>query len=186
MDTIIEATHLVKKFGDFTAVDDISFNVKKGELFGFLGPNGAGKSTTIYMLTTLIPVTSGNASVNGFDVASQSDSARASIGIVFQDPTVDTRLSAYDNLDIHGRLAREQDCPRLTGVRALGCETPPALDAIGIVVDRGLDLDVESPAGSKEHEVGQVVRAAGSVSLRLMDPFQVQAIEEAGVLGLQS
>jgi ABC-2 type transport system ATP-binding protein len=95
---------LEKIFNGFTAVDGISFNVEKGELFGFLGPNGAGKSTTIYMLTTLIPATSGHASVNGFDIASQSDSVRSSIGIVFQDPTVDIRLSAYDNLDIHGRL----------------------------------------------------------------------------------
>ena len=95
---------LVKKFNGFAAVDGISFNVKKGELFGLLGPNGAGKSTTIYMLTTLLAPTSGHAYVNGFDVVSNPDEVRSSIGIVFQDPTVDTRLTAYDNLDIHGRL----------------------------------------------------------------------------------
>lgn len=103
MDAII-VERLVKKFNGFTAVDGISFSVGKGELFGFLGPNGAGKSTTIYVLTTLLASTSGRASVNGFDVAKQADDVRSSIGIVFQDPTVDTRLSAYDNLDIHGRL----------------------------------------------------------------------------------
>ncbi len=100
----MEVKDLVKKFNGFTAVDGISFSVKTGELFGFLGPNGAGKSTTIYMLATLIEPTSGTATVNGFDVRTQSDEVRGSIGLVFQDPTVDTRLSAYDNLDIHGRL----------------------------------------------------------------------------------
>ncbi len=100
----IVADNLVKQFNKFTAVDKISFNVKKGELFGFLGPNGAGKSTTIYMLTTLIEPTSGTASVNGFDIRAHPDKVRESIGIVFQDPTVDTRLTAFDNLDIHGRL----------------------------------------------------------------------------------
>lgn len=100
----ITVEKLEKKFNGFTAVNGISFSIEKGELFGFLGPNGAGKSTTIYMLTTLIPATSGSASVNGFDITSQADLVRSSIGIVFQDPTVDIRLSAYDNLDIHGRL----------------------------------------------------------------------------------
>jgi len=103
MDAVV-VSNLVKKFNSFAAVNGISFSVKKGELFGLLGPNGAGKSTTIYMLTTLIQPTSGTAVVNGFDIQSQSDKVRESIGIVFQDQTVDTRLSAYDNLDIHGRM----------------------------------------------------------------------------------
>ena len=100
----MEVSNLVKRFNGFTAVDEISFSVKKGELFGLLGPNGAGKSTTIYMLTTLLEPSSGSASVNGFDIVKSPDDVRKSIGIVFQDPTVDTRLTAYDNLDIHGRL----------------------------------------------------------------------------------
>ena len=100
----VSVSNLVKKFDGFTAVDGISFSVKQGELFGLLGPNGAGKSTTIYILTTLHEPTSGSAKVNGFDVRSQPDNVRHSYGIVFQDPTVDTRLSAYDNLDIHGRM----------------------------------------------------------------------------------
>ncbi len=95
---------LTKKFNGFTAVDNVSFGVKRGELFGLLGPNGAGKSTITYMLATLLEPTSGSARVNGFDVRSQQDSVRRSIGVVFQDPTVDTRLTAFDNLDIHGRL----------------------------------------------------------------------------------
>ncbi len=100
----MEVSRLVKKFNGFTAVNGISFSVGKGELFGLLGPNGAGKSTTIYMLATLLEPTDGTANVNGFDIRAHPDEVRGSIGIVFQDPTVDTRLSAYDNLDIHGRL----------------------------------------------------------------------------------
>lgn len=100
----IEINKLVKRFNGFTAVDAISFSVEEGELFGLLGPNGAGKSTTIYMLTTLIPPSGGNATVNGFDIVADADRVRKSIGIVFQDPTVDIRLSGYDNLDIHGRI----------------------------------------------------------------------------------
>jgi ABC-2 type transport system ATP-binding protein len=95
---------LTKRFNGFTAVDGVSFDVNEGELFGLLGPNGAGKSTIMYMLTTLLEPTSGAATINGFDMRSQQDGVRKSIGIVFQDPTVDTRLSAYDNLDLHGRL----------------------------------------------------------------------------------
>jgi ABC-2 type transport system ATP-binding protein len=101
---VISVESITKRFNGFTAVDGISFAVAEGELFGLLGPNGAGKSTTIYMLATLLEPSSGSAHVNGFDIRSQPDSVRGSIGIVFQDPTVDTRLTAYDNLDIHGML----------------------------------------------------------------------------------
>ena len=86
MDNIIEVKHLVKKFGDFTAVDDISFNVKKGEIFAFLGPNGAGKSTTIKMLTTILNPTSGTITLNGHDTAKDADAVRHSFGIVFRIP----------------------------------------------------------------------------------------------------
>jgi len=101
---VIEAHALTKKFGDFTAVNGIDLEVKKGELFGLLGPNGAGKSTTMYMLSTILPPTSGTASVSGFDTVKQSVEVRKSIGMVFQDSSLDTHLSGYDNLDIHGRL----------------------------------------------------------------------------------
>src|SRR3989338_7255941 len=101
---IIETDKLTKKFNGFTAVDGLDLKVEEGELFGLLGPNGAGKSSTMYMLTTLLAPTSGSALVNGFDIKTQAHQVRTSIGVVFQDHTLDDRLSAYDNLDIHGRL----------------------------------------------------------------------------------
>lgn len=101
---IIEVKKLTKKFGDFTAVKGITFEVKKGEIFGFLGPNGAGKSTTISMLSTLVTITSGKASINDFDIESQTDEVRKSIGLVFQDPSLDDRLKAKENLTFHARL----------------------------------------------------------------------------------
>lgn len=104
MESIIEIKNLTKKFKDFAAVDDISFNVKRGEIFAFLGPNGAGKTTTIKMLTTLINPTSGKILINGFDPTKQQHEARASFGIVFQDPSLDDELTAYENMDLHGML----------------------------------------------------------------------------------
>lgn len=104
MDNIIEVENLVKKFQGLTAVDDISFNVKKGEVLAFLGPNGAGKTTTIRMLTTLLRPDSGKVTVNGFDATRQMHDVRKSFGIVFQDPSVDNELTAYENLEFHGIL----------------------------------------------------------------------------------
>jgi ABC-2 type transport system ATP-binding protein len=104
MDNIIEVSNLVKKFGDFIAVNDISFNVKKGEIFAFLGPNGAGKSTTIKMLTTLLNPTSGKIELNGYDPVNQSAEVRKSFGIVFQDPSLDDELTAWENMEFHGVL----------------------------------------------------------------------------------
>ncbi len=101
---VIIVDNLVKKFDDFTAVDHISFNVKKGEIFAFLGPNGAGKTTTIKMLTTLLHPTSGKLLVNGYDPVSQQNETRKSFGIVFQDPSLDDELNAYENMDFHGVL----------------------------------------------------------------------------------
>lgn len=100
-ENIIDVNHLVKRFGDFTAVDGISFQVAKGEIFGFLGPNGAGKTTTINMLCTLLKPTSGTAVLNGFDVSTHPNDVRASIGLVFQDPSLDERLTAWENLMFH-------------------------------------------------------------------------------------
>jgi ABC-2 type transport system ATP-binding protein len=104
MDNIIDVKHLVKKFGDFTAVNDISFDVKKGEIFAFLGPNGAGKSTTIKMLTTILTPTGGAITLNGHSTATDSDAVRHSFGIVFQDPSLDDDLTAIENMDLHGIL----------------------------------------------------------------------------------
>ncbi len=105
---IIEAKNLTKKFsakgGDFTAVDSVSFEVEKGEIFAFLGPNGAGKSTTIKMLTTLLTPTSGAIILNGYDPEKDADQVRHSFGIVFQDPSLDDELTAEENLELHGVL----------------------------------------------------------------------------------
>ncbi|MFA6038651.1 MAG: ATP-binding cassette domain-containing protein [Candidatus Peribacteraceae bacterium] len=101
---IIEAKELTKKFGTLTAVDNVSFSVKAGEIFAFLGPNGAGKTTTIKMLTTLLHPTSGEIQLNGFDPRYQQDAVRKSFGIVFQDPSLDDELTAWENLELHGVL----------------------------------------------------------------------------------
>jgi len=103
-DYIIHVENLVKKFGELVAVDDISFDIPPGEIFGFLGPNGAGKTTTINILCTLLKPTSGRAIVNGFDVSRQQNQVRQSIGLVFQDPSLDERLSALQNLRFHAMV----------------------------------------------------------------------------------
>jgi ABC-2 type transport system ATP-binding protein len=96
--------NLVKTFGDFTAVKDISFNVAQGEIFAFLGPNGAGKTTTIKMLTTLLRPTSGTIELDGLDPTTRAKEARQRFGIVFQDPSLDQEQTAYENMDLHGVL----------------------------------------------------------------------------------
>ncbi len=102
--SIIKVEKLVKRFGDFNAVDGISFDVKHGQLFAFLGPNGAGKTTTIKMLTTLLEQTSGKIIINGSDPQANKDKVRESFGIVFQDPSLDDDLTAFENLEFHGVL----------------------------------------------------------------------------------
>jgi ABC-2 type transport system ATP-binding protein len=101
---IISAKKVRKQFGDFTAVDGISFEVKKGEIFAFLGPNGAGKSTTIKMMTTMLRPTSGELRLAGHDVTKERDSARKAFGIVFQDPSLDEELTAIENMDLHATM----------------------------------------------------------------------------------
>jgi|CZKP01.1.fsa_nt_gi ABC-2 type transport system ATP-binding protein len=101
---IIQVKNLVKKFKDFTAVDKISFEVKEGEIFAFLGPNGAGKSTTIRMLTTLLKPESGEIMINGHDPVKDKHAARESFGIVFQDPSLDSDLTALENMQLHAVL----------------------------------------------------------------------------------
>jgi len=100
----IDVQNIVKKFGEFTAVKGISFQVKAGEVFGLLGPNGAGKSTLIRMLVTLLPPTSGTAIINGFDVAKKADDVRRSIGVIPQAMTSDLELSVEENLIIFAKL----------------------------------------------------------------------------------
>jgi ABC-2 type transport system ATP-binding protein len=101
---IIEVKNLTKKFNDITAVNNISFSVKKGGIFAFLGPNGAGKTTTIKMFTTLLKPTSGKILINGFDPVTNPDDVRRSFGIIFQDPSLDDELTAFENLEFHGVL----------------------------------------------------------------------------------
>lgn len=100
----IEVQNLTKRFGEFTAVNDVSFAVRAGERFAFLGPNGAGKSTTIKMLTTLLSPTSGEILINGHDPEHDADAVRHSFGIVFQDPSLDDDLTARENMEFHGVL----------------------------------------------------------------------------------
>ncbi len=101
---MIEAKNLTKQYGKIKAVNNISFAVRHGEIFAFLGPNGAGKTTTIKMLTTLSKPTSGTMTLNGFDPVRNQAAARNSFGIVFQDPSLDEELTAYENMVLHGVL----------------------------------------------------------------------------------
>lgn len=101
---IITVEKLSKQFKALKAVDEISFTVNEGEVFGFLGPNGAGKTTTINILCTLLSATTGTASIAGFDCAKNPDEVRTAIGIIFQDTTLDTGLTAYENLKFHAYL----------------------------------------------------------------------------------
>ncbi|OIO81375.1 multidrug ABC transporter ATP-binding protein [Candidatus Pacearchaeota archaeon CG1_02_32_132] len=104
VEKIIDVENLVKKYGKLTAVDDLSFHVNKRDIFAFLGPNGAGKTTTIKMLTTLLKPTSGSMKVNGLNPTKDQFKVRKSFGIVFQDPSLDNELSAYENMYFHSLL----------------------------------------------------------------------------------
>jgi ABC-2 type transport system ATP-binding protein len=108
-----------------TAVNDVSFTVKKGEIFGLLGPNGAGKTTTIHIMATFLKPTSGKVLVSGIDVSEKPQLVREKIGIVFQAPSLDNQLTAYDNMYIHGKLygidksvfgEKDKRSPRTSGV----------------------------------------------------------------------
>jgi ABC-2 type transport system ATP-binding protein len=101
---IIRVQHVVKSFGTVTAVNDVTFDVQAGEIFAFLGPNGAGKTTTIKMLTTLLHPTSGSLELDGLDPATHQTEVRRRFGVVFQDPSLDSELTAWENMDIHGVL----------------------------------------------------------------------------------
>src|SRR3954465_15942992 len=100
----IRVEHPVRPFGDVKAVDDVSFEVRRGEIFAFLGPNGAGKTTTIRMLTTLLAPTSGSLQLDPASPVRQRDEVRRRIGVVFQDPRLKRDLTAWENMEIHGVL----------------------------------------------------------------------------------
>jgi ABC-2 type transport system ATP-binding protein len=101
---MIHVQSLSKHFGELKAVDDVSFDVHAGEIFAFLGPNGAGKTTTIQMLTTLLRPTAGSIALDGMDPVTHPIEVRKRFGIVFQDPSLDSELTAYENMDLHGVL----------------------------------------------------------------------------------
>jgi len=109
---MIRVQNLVKTFGDFRAVDNVSFEVQKGEIFAFLGPNGAGKTTTIKMLTTLLRPSSGSLTIDGLNSDQNHTEVRKRFGIVFQDPSLDSELTAYENMDLHGVLYHVPRKPR--------------------------------------------------------------------------
>jgi ABC-2 type transport system ATP-binding protein len=121
----VEVESLVKRFGDFAAVDDVSFSVEPGELFGFLGPNGAGKTTTISILCTLLTPSGGAARVAGFDVATEPGAVRSSIGLVFQEITLDDYLTGAENLKFHAVL---YGCPP----RQVRERAAPLLEMVGL------------------------------------------------------
>ena len=106
MAVALHIQNLTRHFNDLIAVDNISFNIDQGEIFGLLGPNGAGKTTTLSMLATMLTPTSGSATVNGIDIGQDPDGVRNAIGIVFQDQSLDEELTAWENMDFHGRLYR--------------------------------------------------------------------------------
>jgi ABC-2 type transport system ATP-binding protein len=101
---IISVKGLSHKYGDLKAVDNISFNVEKGKIFSFLGPNGAGKTTTINILITLLPIQDGTVSISGYDLKTQHKNVRKSVGIVFQEETLDRDLTVWETMEFHGRI----------------------------------------------------------------------------------
>lgn len=103
-ETVISVQGLSHSYGKLRAVDNISFDIKKGQIFSFLGPNGAGKTTTINLLITLMPIQEGKVTIAGFDVAKEKDNVRKSIGVVFQDQRLDRDLTVWETLDFHGRI----------------------------------------------------------------------------------
>ena len=113
---MIEVNDLARNFNGLRAVDGVSFSVKEGEIFGFLGPNGAGKTTTIKILCTLLQPSRGQARIAGYDVLKQQTEVRRSLGIIFQDPSLDDRLTAYENLKFHAIIYKVPRKERLARI----------------------------------------------------------------------
>ena len=140
----IDVRQITKRFGSFTAVDSITFQVAPGEIFGLLGPNGAGKSTLIRMLTTLIPPTSGTARINGYDIVKEADKVRRSIGVIPQAMTSDLELSVEENLQIFAKL---YDVPREKRRRLI----PELLEAVALT--EWADKPVKNLSGGMRRRV---------------------------------
>ena len=144
MSATIEVLGLTKRFGDLAAVNQVSFTVEEGEIFGLLGPNGAGKSTLIRMMVTLLPPTAGTAIINGFDVVKKSDDVRRSIGVIPQAMTSDLELTVYENLLIFAKL---YGVPRDTRTRLIG----ELLDAVELT--QWADKPVKNLSGGMRRRV---------------------------------
>src|SRR5207244_3051464 len=140
----IQVNQITKRFGDFTAVDGISFSVEHGEIFALLGPNGAGKSTLIRMLTTLLPPTSGAATICGHDVLKEANAVRHLIGVIPQAMTSDLELSVEENLLIYAKL---YGVPRSTRVRLI----PELLEAVELT--KWADKPVKNLSGGMRRRV---------------------------------
>ncbi len=142
----IRVDGLTKEFGTVTAVDDLSFGVESGEIFGLLGPNGAGKSTLINMLVTLLDATSGTAYVNGHDINDETGAVRDSLGIVFQEPAVDEELTGAENLAFHarmygkGRAERERRIPDVLDLVDLAEEADDPVESYSGGMQRRLEI----------------------------------------------
>jgi ABC-2 type transport system ATP-binding protein len=135
MNEAIRVDRLIKRFEDVTAVDDISFSVEQGELFGLLGPNGAGKTTTINILSTLIRPTSGTAEVGGYEVTRSRDLVRKSIGIVFQEPALDGKLTGRENLEFHAMMYGMDKAERRKRISAV-LELVELTDKASVLVEK--------------------------------------------------
>jgi len=144
----IAVEHIVKRYGDFEAVKDVSFAVAEGEIFGLLGPNGAGKSTLIRMMTTLIPVTGGRAVVAGHDVAKEPDAVRRVIGVIPQALTSDPDLTVEENLSIYAKLYSVPRAERLKNIDAV-------LEAVDLVKWRGAQVKTLSGGMRRRVEIAR-------------------------------
>jgi ABC-2 type transport system ATP-binding protein len=144
----IAVENIVKRYGDFTAVDGISFHVDDGEIFGLLGPNGAGKSTLIRMMTTLTPVTSGRAVVSGHDVSREPDAVRRTIGVIPQALTSDIDLTVEENLSIYAKLYEVPKVERERNINDL-------LEAVDLVKWRGAQTKTLSGGMRRRLEIAR-------------------------------
>jgi ABC-2 type transport system ATP-binding protein len=144
----IEVSHIVKRYGDFEAVKDVSFSVADGEIFGLLGPNGAGKSTLIRMMTTLIPLTSGRAIVAGHDVAREADAVRRMIGVIPQALTSDPDLTVEENLSIYAKLYSVPKAERIHNITEV-------LEAVDLLKWRGAQVKTLSGGMRRRVEIAR-------------------------------
>jgi len=148
MTTAIEVENIVKRYGSFEAVKDVSFTVAEGEIFGLLGPNGAGKSTLIRMMTTLIPITSGKAIIAGHDVAREPNAVRNLIGVIPQALTSDPDLTVEENLSIYAKL---YNVPRTAREKSIS----EVLEAVDLIKWRGAQVKTLSGGMRRRVEIAR-------------------------------